>query len=83
MIEEVMSEAHVFSHAIVRRIWESLTGVQCGRNRVEHVSIHVGVDSPVRRGVIPGGNEDGIPLGDSERDQVDGGLLDVSLFENN
>lgn len=47
MIEEVMSEVHVFSYATTWRTWESLTRVQGWRNRVEHVSIHVGVDSPV------------------------------------
>ena len=57
-----------------------LTGVEGVRNGVEHVCVHVCVDSPVRRRrVVPRSDEDGVTLGYGDGDEVDGRLLNISL----
>lgn len=58
---------------------ERRTGVERGRDGVEHVSVHVRVYSPVGVSVVAGSHEHGVTLSDSDGDEVDGRLLDVSL----
>ncbi len=55
------------------------TRVESGRDRIEHVGVHVRVDGPVGGSVVASGYEDRVTLCDSDGDQVDRGLFDVSL----
>lgn len=56
------------------------TGVERRGNRVEHVGVHVGVNSPVRVGVVASSDQDGVALSDSDGDEVDGRFFDVNLW---
>lgn len=56
------------------------TRIQRIRHRIEHVRIHISVDRPVGRGVVPRGDEDGVSLGDSDGDHVGGVFLGVDLW---
>lgn len=51
---------------------ERRTGVERGRDSVEHVSVHVRVYSPVGVSVVAGSHEHGVTLSDSDGDEVDG-----------
>lgn len=60
-----------------------LTRVEPIGDGVEHVSVHVGVDSPVLRGVIAGSDEDRVPLGDGYSKEINRALLGVDLAWTN
>ena len=66
----------------MRRIRPVLTRVELRRHCIEHVSVHVGVDCPVGRGVVASGDEDRVTLSDSDSKKVDGHLFGVNLQGN-
>lgn len=64
MIEEV---AFGFKPSGILSNWAAVsTQPKWGTYRAYHISVHVGVDGPVRARVVPGSNENGIALSDGD-----------------
>lgn len=52
--------------------YERLTRVQFWGDLVEHVNIHVGMDSPVSRRVIASSNENRVSLSSRKSNEING-----------
>ena len=64
----------------LRNNGERRTGIQSRWDDVEHVCVHVGVDSPVGGSIVARCDEDRVPLSNSEGNQVYWILFHVSLY---
>ena len=79
-MEEVTSEKGIeLAMGLPERYGRGRTGVKGVGDGVEHVGVHVRVDRPVRGGVVACSDKDRVPLGDSDRDEVDRRFLNVRL----
>lgn len=78
-MEEVISR-HSFLLAVLRRsVKGKRTGVEGRGDGVEHDSVHVRMDDPVRRSVVACGDEHRIALCNGNVNEVDRRLLNVGL----
>ena len=76
----VVDEAEV-SYGLGRVVGDGRgdVGVESIGDGIEHVGVHVGVNGPVRVGVVTSGDKDGVTLGDGDGDNVCRRCLDVGL----
>ena len=82
-MEEVTSEKGIeLAMRLPKRYGRGRTGVKGVGDGVEHVSVHVRVDRPVRGGVVARSDKDGVTLRDGNTDKVNGRLFNVRLSKH-